>query len=113
MTSLSPNAIPPAVLIAQHLQKKYGYQDNELLSVKQVSAYLFDDKKILCLDAKNVVSFGLTGDGKLIDNLGTASGSRVVELQNGRAIIRIHLNGGKNIASVKSDGIPTTFCEIK
>ena len=31
---------------AKELQKKYGYQDNELLAGKQVSAYLFDDKKI-------------------------------------------------------------------
>ena len=81
--------------------------------VATIEVKLLDANKILCLDAKNVVTFGITGDGKLIDNLGTASGSRVVELQNGRAIIRIHLNGGKNIASVKSDGIPTTFCEIK
>ena len=28
------------------LQKKYGYQDNELISANRVSAYLFDDKKI-------------------------------------------------------------------
>lgn len=31
---------------ASALQKKYGYQDNELLASKRVSAYLFDDKKI-------------------------------------------------------------------
>ncbi|MEY3881324.1 MAG: hypothetical protein RIQ94_2120 [Pseudomonadota bacterium] len=31
---------------ATDLQKKYGYQDDELLTGKQVSAYLFDDKKI-------------------------------------------------------------------
>lgn len=31
---------------ATELQKKYGYQDDELLAGKQVSAYLFDDKKI-------------------------------------------------------------------
>lgn len=31
---------------AADLQKKYGYQDNELLEGKQVSAYLFDEKKI-------------------------------------------------------------------
>ena len=74
---------------------------------------LLDDKKVMCLDAKNVVSFGLTGDGKLIDNLGTASGSRVVELQNGRAIIRVLLNSGKSIASVKCNGIPTVFCDLK
>jgi len=45
--------------------------------------------------------------------MGTASGSRVVELQNGRAIIRLHVNGGKSIASVKCTGIPTVFCELK
>ncbi|MEY4767488.1 MAG: hypothetical protein RL637_127, partial [Pseudomonadota bacterium] len=32
---------------AKELQKKYGYQDNELLNgEKQVSAYLFEDKKV-------------------------------------------------------------------
>ncbi|MCK9395918.1 MAG: ATP-binding protein [Methylobacter sp.] len=31
---------------AEELQKKYGYQDSELLEGKRVSAYLFDDKKI-------------------------------------------------------------------
>jgi len=32
---------------ATELQNKYGYQDNELLSANQVSAYLFDNKKIV------------------------------------------------------------------
>ena len=77
-----------------------------------IEVKLFDAHKVLCLDSRNVVRFGLTGDGKLIDNLGTSSGSRVVELQNGRAIIRIKLNGGKNIASIKCEGIPTSFCEL-
>lgn len=77
-----------------------------------VEVRLFDIANVLCLDARNVVRFGLTGDGKLIDNLGTASGSRVVELQNGRAIIRVKLNKGRNVTSVKSDGIPTVFCEL-
>ena len=93
------------VLIAGKGHEKY----QDIKGVK----YDFDDKKVLCLDAKNVVTFGLTGDGKLIDNMGTASGSRVVELQNGRAIIRLHVNGGKSIASVKCTGIPTVFCELK
>lgn len=77
-----------------------------------IEVKLFDNNKILCLDARNVVIFGLTGDGKLIDNLGTVSGSRKLELQNGRAIIRVKLNEGKSIASVKCDGIPTAFCEL-
>lgn len=80
--------------------------------VVTIEVRLLDATKILCLDARNVVTFGLTGDGKLIDNLGTASGSRVVELQNGRAIICLLLNGGKSIASVKCNGIPTVFCSL-
>ena len=81
--------------------------------VATIEVKLLDAAKVMCLDAKNVVTFGLAGDGKLIDNLGTASGSRVVELQNGRAIIRVQLNSGKSIACVKSSGIPTSFCELK
>jgi len=77
-----------------------------------IEVKLLDANKIMCLDARNVVTFGLTGDGKLIDNLGTSSGSRVVELQNGRAFISVKMNGGNSIASVKCNGIPTAFCEL-
>ncbi|MFZ4455952.1 MAG: glycoside hydrolase family 2 TIM barrel-domain containing protein [Bacteroidales bacterium] len=77
-----------------------------------IEVKLLDANKVLCLDAKNVVTFGLIGDGKLIENLGTSSGSRVVEVQNGRAIIRVRLNGGKSIASVKCNMIPTVFCDL-
>ena len=43
---------------AKELQKKYGYQDNELLASKQVSAYLFDDKKItpMVLNEEGIVA---------------------------------------------------------
>jgi len=84
-------------------------QNNDTATIE---VKLLDANNILCLDARNVVRFGLTGDGQLIDNLGTSSGSRVVELQNGRAIIRVKLNGGKSTASVKCNGIPTTFCDL-
>jgi len=77
-----------------------------------VEVKLLDDHKTLCLDARNVVTFGLAGDGKLLDNLGTVSGSRVVELQNGRAIIRIKLNGGLSMASVKCPNMQTVFCQL-
>jgi beta-galactosidase len=73
---------------------------------------LFDAKNVLCLDARNQVTFGLTGDGKLIDNQGTSSGSRSVELYSGRAVIRVILHGGKSVASVKSKGLPTAFCDL-
>jgi beta-galactosidase len=73
---------------------------------------LYDANKVMCLDARNIVTFGLTGDGKLVDNLGTSSGSRKVEVYNGRAIIRVKLNGGKSVASVKSQGLPSIFCNL-
>jgi beta-galactosidase len=81
--------------------------------IATIEVRLFDANKVMCLNSKNIVTFGLAGDGKLVDNLGTVSGSRIVELQNGRAIIRVKLNDGTSIASVKSNGIPTSFCSLK
>jgi beta-galactosidase len=84
----------------------------QVADVVTIEVKVYDAKNILCMDARNLVEFGLTGDGKLMDNLGTSSGSRKVELYNGRAIIRIKLNGGKSFASAKIKGLPTTFCEL-
>jgi beta-galactosidase len=80
--------------------------------IATIEVKLYDNKNVLCLNARNVVEFGLAGDGKLIDNQGTSSGSRKVELYNGRAIIRVRLNDGQSIASIKSPGLPTVFCKL-
>jgi len=77
-----------------------------------LQAKLFDANNVLCLDAANFVSFALIGDGKLIENQGTSTGSRRVGAYNGRAIIRVQTNAGKNIVSVKSEGMPTAFVEF-
>ncbi|EOR93548.1 Beta-galactosidase [Arcticibacter svalbardensis MN12-7] len=77
-----------------------------------IEAKLLDANNVLCLDAKEYVYFGVTGDGKLIDNQGTSSGSRKVQLYNGRAVISLFTNGGKSIISVKSDGIATAFLNL-
>ncbi|RYD75573.1 MAG: DUF4982 domain-containing protein, partial [Sphingobacteriales bacterium] len=87
---------------------KIAQQDD----VATLEVKLFDSKGILCLDAINWINFGLTGDGKLLDNMGTSSGSRKVQAYNGRAIIKVKLNKGKSIASVVSEGIPTVFREL-
>jgi hypothetical protein len=42
-----------------------------------IQAKLLDDKSVQCLDAANFIRFGLAGDRKLIDNLGTSSGSPI------------------------------------
>ncbi|HWW77431.1 MAG TPA: hypothetical protein VNZ44_18660, partial [Pyrinomonadaceae bacterium] len=64
-----------------------------------------------CLDARNVVRFGLTGDGRLLDNLGTSTGARKVELYNGRARISAELKGAA-VASVSAEGLPTAFLKL-
>lgn len=56
--------------------------------------------------------FGLAGDGELIDNSGTSSGSPYVQLYNGRAIIRIKTKQGKSVVSAKVEGIPTAFINL-
>jgi beta-galactosidase len=94
----------PAQLVLQKTEQK---SDIATIEVK-----LYDAKNILCLDARNIVKFGLTGDGQLIDKQGTSSGSRTVELYNGRAIIRVKMNNGKSVASVKSEGLKTVLIEL-
>jgi len=80
--------------------------------IATVEAKLFDANGVQCLDAINWISFGLTGDGKLIDNQGTSSGSRKVQSYNGRAIIKVHLNKGQSVVSVASEGLKTVFLEL-
>jgi beta-galactosidase len=77
-----------------------------------LEARVFDAKGVPCLDAAQLVSFGFTGDGKLLDNLGTASGSRKVQLANGRAKIRVQLTGTA-AASVAAEGLETVLLPLK
>ncbi len=85
---------------------------NQQGDIATIEVKLYDEKGVLCLDARNVVRFGLTGDGQLIDNLGTSSGSRQVELYNGRATIRVKTNNGRNVATIQSKGLKTAFLEM-
>ena len=78
-----------------------------------LEAKLYDSKGILCLDARNQIRFSLAGSGRFIDNMGTASGSRVIQLANGRAEITIERNSpGQMVGAVTSSGIPSAFCTI-
>ena len=85
-------------------------RDNATVTIE---ARVFDRNGVPCLDAANLVEFGLTGDGRLMDNLGTASGSRIVQLANGRARISLELSGATVVASISSDGIETGFTTVK
>ncbi len=91
-----------------HLEKK-SEQNNTVI----VCAKALDEKNIPCLDATDFVVFDITGDGQLIDNKGTSTGARKVQLYNGRAIIGIKLNHGESIVSVKSNGMKTAFLRLE
>ena len=75
-----------------------------------IVARLTDGEGNLCLDAKNRVEFGVTGDASLIDNLGTPAGSRKVETSNGTARIKIRFDQRNWVASVKASAIKAAFC---
>ncbi len=79
--------------------------------VATIEASVSDQDGVPCLDAANTVRFGLTGDGRLLDDLGTDTGSRVVQLYNGRALISLQL-AGQAVASVMSEGIKTAFLNL-
>jgi len=77
-----------------------------------VEAKLVDQHGTLCVDARNRVRFTLAGAGRLNDNLGTATGSRVVELYNGRAEISFFPGAQPSIIGVASEGISEAFLTI-
>jgi beta-galactosidase len=79
----------------------------------KVEARLLDAKGVLCLDARDRVWFGLTGDGLLLGDTGTSTGSRSVEVYNGRAEISLSRNDGTSVVSVRSKILPTAFLTIK
>jgi beta-galactosidase len=94
----------PAKLVAE----KIG-SDGDTVTVQ---VKLVDENNILCLDARNWTYFSLAGEGKLIDNLGTSSGSRKVQAYNGRTVIKLDTNAGKNILCVQSPGLPVIFLNL-
>ncbi|MDF7814842.1 glycoside hydrolase family 2 TIM barrel-domain containing protein [Hymenobacter sp. YC55] len=77
-----------------------------------VEVKLFDAEGVPCLDAANWVEFSLAGAGKLLDDLGTSSGSRKVQVYNGRAIIRLAAQPGKTAVAVQSPGLETVLLTL-
>jgi beta-galactosidase len=90
--------------------KEVGREDAGKSAVME--AALLDGKGVPCLDSRAVVRFGLAGDGALVDNLGTSTGARQLELYNGRATIKVLLGGGRSTVSVHSKGLPTAFVTV-
>ncbi len=94
----------PAKLAFEKIADKDG--------IATVQVKLLDANNVQCLDAANWVNFSLAGDGKLLDDLGTSSGSRKVQVYNGRAIIRVETRNGKSVVGVQSSGLGSAFVNL-
>jgi beta-galactosidase len=93
----------PARLVLREIARQSG--------VATIEARLLDARGVQCLDARAGVRFSLAGAGRLLDNLGTSNGSRVVQLYNGRAEISIEL-AGECVASVSSGAVSPAFVRM-
>lgn len=76
-----------------------------------VEARMLDADGVLCLDSRAVVSFSLAGEGRLLDNRGTTTGSKTLQLYNGRAEISL-VQDGPLEACVTSHGIQPAFLTV-
>lgn len=94
----------PAKIVIEKVKEENG---EATIQVK-----LQDSKGVPCLDAVNWIAFSLSGDGTLIDDLGTSRGSRKVQAYNGRALISVKTNNGKSVVGVQSPGLPTAFINL-
>jgi beta-galactosidase len=93
---------------AQLLIEKVSHENDTAV----VRVLALDGQGRLCLDADNWIRFGISGDGKLIDNLGTSDGSRRMQMYNGSASIKVKLNHGTSVVSASSEGMPTVICNM-
>ena len=112
--TLSPGVISISTACGKTWSKPAKLVLEELRVVDNVSTLevrALDARGVLCLDARNFVRFAVAGDGRLIDNLGTSTTARKVELYNGRAQISVQRKG-KLVVSVSSEGLPTAFLNI-
>ncbi len=78
-----------------------------------IEATLIDSNGVQCLDSKNYIKFEAAGDGQLIKNQGTSTGSAKVQAYNGKARIQLKRNNGESVIAVKSEGLKTVFVTIK
>ncbi len=99
--------------------EKWGKEAQIKLSVIEetpeyawVEAELLDEKGILCVDSQVFVFFDSLGDGNLVINQGTSTGSKKVQVYNGKARVKLNKNGGKSVVSVKTTELKSVFLPI-
>ncbi len=113
------NIVVEDQIIFQYQTEKWGKPNNLLIEkikeengITTLQVKSLDDKNVQCLDASNFIRFSLAGDGQLMDNKGTSSGSRYVQLYNGRATIKVKTKEGRSSVCVVSKGLPTACLNL-
>lgn len=93
---------------AERLTLTLKRRDADIVTIE---AALEDGNGLRCLESRAQVRFDLAGDGTLKDNLGTPTGSRVVQLYNGRAEISL-VQRGPVVAGVTLEGVKSGFITL-
>ncbi len=68
-----------------------------------------DSTNIRCLDFREKVNFSSTFPSPLVTNMGTSTGSKVIECANGRSIIELNNTGIGSILSAYIEGLPICY----
>jgi len=95
-----------ALLLA--LQAANPYRNRRTLL--HFGLWVQDPNQVLRLGARNRMRFAIAGEGSQQDNLGTVSGSRVLELRDGRAEVTVSPRRARCGVSASTDGLPPRFC---
>lgn len=78
-----------------------------------IEAELKDQNGVICLNSKKYIYFSVVGDGSLVKNQGTSTGSSKVQAYNGRARIQLMKNKGASVIAIKSNSLETIFISIR
>ena len=77
-----------------------------------IEAQLYDANGIRCLDSSDWIEFSIAGDGELLVNQGTATGSRRIQAANGRATIRLRSLSGPCVVGAKCGTLPSALIHL-
>ena len=77
-----------------------------------IEAQIYDANGIRCLDSSDWIEFSIAGDGELLQNQGTATGSRRIQAANGHASIRLRSHTGPCVVAAKTDNINSSLITL-
>ncbi|MDR2130154.1 MAG: DUF4982 domain-containing protein [Odoribacteraceae bacterium] len=77
-----------------------------------VEAELVDRQGVVCVTSRKQIRFDIIGEGKLIVNKGTSTGSKQVQVFNGRGRVMVKRGNGKSYIFIRVEELKNIFVEI-